>query len=165
VSRWVVLAALLLLAAPAAAQEMPVVPAPEGDVDQPPGEDVIVVVGRGVPAPFSGQLFDPATALRWGYRTVRYRLLIQTLRAELQVCHEERAASTERQLDIQSSSYVREIEGLRTDLREQAARYEGELQRYRSPPFYETWSFGFAMGVVVTGIVAGVIAGLVAGIP
>jgi hypothetical protein len=166
VIRWAILLTLLLFAAPVAAQEAPPVePPPPGDVDVPPGEDVIVIATRGIVAPFSGQLFDPATATRWGNRIVRYRMQIRLLTDELRTCHEEHEASTDTQLRIVEESYQREVDGLRTDLREQAARYEGELARHRSPPFYETWSFGFAMGVVVTGVVAGLIAGLVGAIP
>lgn len=161
--RAVLLAALLcLVPASVAAQEG--APVPEGDLDVPPGENVIVVLPEGGRAPFAGQLFDPATALRWGNRIVRYRMRIHLLTEELRICHEERSVSTDRQLDLQRASYEREIEGLRTDLREQAARYEGELAEHRNPPFYETWGFAFGMGVLVTGALVGVVAGLVAGI-
>ncbi len=139
-------------------------PVPAGDVDVPPGENVIVVLQEGARAPFTGQLFDQATALRWGNRTVRYRMRIHLLEEELQVCHTEREASTERQLQIVEASYTREIEGLRTDLRDQAARYEAELARFRDPPFYETWGFAFGMGALATAVVVAVIGALVIGL-
>lgn len=154
--------ALTLLAAPVAAQEG--APVPEGDVDVPPGENVIVVLPEGARAPFAGQLFDAATTLRWGNRIVRYRMRIHLLEEELRVCHEESEASTARQLQIVEESYTREIEGLRTDLRDQATRYEGELASLRNPPFYETWGFAFGMGALATAVVVAVIGGLVLGL-
>lgn len=164
VAIWVIVVVQLICLAYASAQELPYEPAPAGDVDVPPGPNVIVVLAEGARAPFGGQLFDPATALRWGNRTTRYRMSIRLLTEELRVCHEEHSASTTRQLDLQAQSYVREIGGLRTDIRDQAARYEGELQRFRSPPFYETWGFAFGMGAIVTAIVGGLVAGLAAGL-
>lgn len=162
--------ALLLSSAPAQAQD-----APEGDVDVPPGADRIVVAREGVAAPFTGQLFDQATALRWGNRIVRYRMRIRLLEEELEATRAEYEASIAtririvdesyaRQLELQAESFEREITGLREDLREQATRYEGELARYRDPPFWESWGFAFGMGVLVTGVVVGVIGGLVAGL-
>lgn len=159
-----VLLALLLWACPAVVAAQEGAPAPEGDVDVPPGENVIIVLQEGARAPFSGQLFDPATATRFGNRITRYRMQIRLLTEELRTCHEERSASTDVQLRIVEESYAREIEGLRTDIREQAARYEGELANFRNPPFYETWGFAFGMGVLATGVVVGVLAGLIAGI-
>lgn len=163
-----VLALLLALGAllltPAASAQETGAPVPEGDVDVPAGDNVIVVLSEGARAPFAGQLFDHATALRWGNRIVRYRMRIQLLTEELSICRTESEASAVEQLRIAEESYLREIEGLRTDLRDQAARYEAELARHRSPPFYETWGFAFGMGVLATGIVVGVIGGLLAGI-
>lgn len=169
---WVVLAALAL---PGAAQGQDGAPVPEGDVDVPAGEDRIVVVREGAAAPFTGQLFDQATALRWGNRIVRYRMRIHLLEEELVAVRAEYEASLAtrlrivdesyaRQLELQQESFEREIAGLRDDLRDQAARYEAELARHRSPPFWESWGFAFGMGVLVTGIVVGVIGGLVAGL-
>lgn len=151
----------LFLPLHAAAQGIPGAPVPEGDLDVPAGENVIVVLPEGGRAPFAGQLFDSATALRWGNRIVRYRMRIQLLTEELQICREESEESAVTQLRIAEESYSREIDGLRTDLREQAARYEAELARFRDPPFYETWGFGFGMGVLATGIVVGVLSALI----
>lgn len=162
--------ALLLPSAAAQAQD-----APEGDVDVPAGEDRIVVAREGTAAPFTGQLFDQATALRWGNRIVRYRMRIHLLEEELVAVRAEYEASIAtrlrivdesyaRQLTLQAESFGREITGLRDDLREQATRYEGELARYRDRPFWESWGFAFGMGVLVTGIVVGVIGGLLAGL-
>jgi len=163
-----VLAALLalglVLSPVAVAAQDAGAPVPEGDVDVPPGDNVIVVLPEGGRAPFAGQLFDPATALRWGNRIVRYRMRIALLTEELSICRTESEASAAEQLRIAEESYMREIEGLRTDLRDQATRYEEELARHRNPPFYETWGFAFGMGVLATGVVVGIIGGLLAGI-
>jgi hypothetical protein len=155
----------LLFVAQAHAQEAaPVEPAPAGDVDVPPGPNVIVTLDAGARAPFAGQLFDAATATRWGNRITRYRMTIRLLNEELRLCREESAASTDRQLQIVQDSATRQLDALRQDLREQVARYEGELQRYRNPPFYETWAFAFGVGAVVTAAVAGLVAGLAVGL-
>jgi hypothetical protein len=146
------------------AQEAPVELAPPGDVDVPPGPDTIVIATRGVAAPISGQLFDHATALRWGNRIVRYRMQLRLLADELSICRTVHEASTSQQVQMVEESYLRQLDALRADIRSQASRYETQLQQYRSPPFYETWAFGFAVGVVVTGIISGAIAGLVASV-
>ena len=156
--------ALLLVVFSVPAQAQDGAPVPSGDVDVPPGENVIVVLQEGARAPFAGQLFDSATALRWGNRIVRYRMRIHLLEEELRICHEEREASAERQLQLVEASYTREIEGLRTDLREQATRYETELAGFRDPPFYETWGFAFGMGALATAVVVAVIGGLILGL-
>lgn len=158
----VLLLLLCLLPSPASAQEG--APVPEGDVDVPPGEDRIVVAREGTPAPFTGQLFDQPTALRWGNRIVRYRMRIRLLEQELTVTRDAYEASITERLRLQSESYGREIEGLRTDLRDQAARYESELAQHRNPPFYETWGFAFGMGVLLTAVVVAVVGGLILGL-
>lgn len=155
------LAALLVVSmvalhvAPVRAQDG--APVPEGDVDVPAGQDVIVVAREGVAAPFTGQLFDQATALRWGNRIVRYRMRIHLLEEELVATRTAYDASIAQRLDLQAQSYGREIDGLRTDLREQAARYEGELAQYRNQPFWESWGFAFGMGALVVAVVVGVV--------
>jgi hypothetical protein len=168
----VILVVLGVLAAPTAAQGQDGAaagaPVPDGDVDVPSGEDRIVVAREGQPAAFTGQLFDQATALRWGNRIVRYRMRIHLLEAELTATRADYDASiTARlrlvddsytnQLQVQRESFEREITGLRTDLHDQAARYEGELARYRNQPFWESWGFAFGMGVLVTGVIVGVL--------
>lgn len=168
----VVLALFLVLATPGALCAQDTL---AGDVDVPAGADRIVVVREDAVVPFTGQLFDQATALRWANRTVRYRTRIRLLEEELTAVRTELEASTARQIHIldesygtqlrlQQESFEREITGLRADLREQATRYEGELARYRNPPFWESWGFAFGMGVVVTGVVVGLVGGLVLGI-
>jgi hypothetical protein len=150
-----VLLVVLLIAAPVQAQEG--APVPEGDVDVPTGPDVIVVAREGVAAPFTGQLFDQATALRWGNRLVRYRMRIHLLEEELNMTRAAYDASIAQRLDLQAQSYGREIDGLRTDLRDQATRYESELARYRNQPFWESWGFAFGMGALVVAIVVAVV--------
>jgi len=147
---------VLLVAAPVQAQDG--APVPDGDVDVPSGPDVIVVAREGVPAPITGQLFDQATALRWGNRIVRYRMRIHLLEDELVTTRSAYESSIAQRLDLQAQSYGREIDGLRTDLRDQAARYEGELARYRNQPFWESWGFAFGMGALVVAVVVGVVA-------
>lgn len=154
------LAALsLLLAAPGAAQEVPQPP------DIPPGEDRIESLALRAPAPFAGMLLDTDTAIRWTHRLEWYRAELQLqLRTSASLLAAERS-SHETQLRLVAESFGREIEGLRNDLREQAARYEAELARLRAPePFWESWGFAFGMGVLVTGVVVAAVGGLVIGL-
>ena len=154
------LAALIVLVTllwAAAAQAQDGAPVPDGDVDVPAGSDVIVVAREGVAAPFTGQLFDQATALRWGNRIVRYRMRIHLLEEELTATRTAYDTSMTERLRLQAESFGREIDGLRTDLRDQAARYEGELARYRNQPFWESWGFAFGMGALVVAVIVGVV--------
>lgn len=154
-----VLFVLLLVADTAAAQEA--VPTPPSI---PPGDDVIVVTHVGDRATTAGMLLDTDTAIRWTNRLTWWR---ETFRLHLEHDAEVTLAlqhSHELELSIVRESYEREIEGLRTDLRDAVTRYEAELAARRNPPFYETWGFAFGMGVLVTGVIVGLVAGLVAGL-
>lgn len=66
---WRVLVCASLLPALVSAQEVPQLAV----VTYPPGEDKIVVLRKGDPAPFVGQLFDEDTALRWALWLKQYK--------------------------------------------------------------------------------------------
>ena len=142
--------AVLLASLPTAyAQEVPTPP------DIPPGNDRIEHVEAGAAAPYEGMLLDMDTAIRW---TNRLRWWPETYRLRLREAGELRVAeqgSYETRIRIVTESFTREIEGLRSDLREQAQRYEEQLERLRNPPFWETGWFGFTMGVVLMGLAVG----------
>lgn len=118
------------------------------------GEDRIVHLMAGDKAPYEGVLFDLPAASRWSLRQDWYQkqLVIDSdaLRSvsiyEVAACQQLRAAET--------SSYGREITGLRTDLHKQAAVYA----KSQNPPFYKTAGFGFAGGVVLSVLLAGAVA-------
>ena len=132
--------------------------------DLPPGEDRIEAMAAGSRAPFDGMLLDTDTSIRWLNRLRWWRETFQLrLRQNEEILDAlRRSHSTE--LGVVRSSYEREISGLRDTARDLMLNYEQQLQRYRNPPFYETWGFAFGMGVVVVSVVVGVIAGLVAGL-
>lgn len=129
-----------LFALPAAAQPLTAVP---------PGEDQIVVVAKGQPAPFQGQLFDTPTALRWGnyLQQCRVRLVSDV---ELQKKLDDADLRyTQRVLELEREKYARVTAALEKRVQET----EEEL---RHPPWYREPWFGVAVGVVATvGVLAG----------
>ena len=133
--------------------------------DVPPGEDRIEHLALRAPAPFEGMLLDMDTSIRWTHRMEWYRAELELqVRTRVSLLTAERR-SHETELTLTRESYEREIDGLRTDIRAQATRYEEELTRLRAPePFWESWGFAFGMGVLVTGIIVGLVVGLVAGL-
>ncbi len=146
---------IVLLAAPAAAQDVPHAP------DLPPGADRITAVAEGGRAPYAGMLLDTDTAIRWTNKLLWWPT---AFRLHLEQDAEALAArdrSTDAQVQIVEASMGREVTGLRSDLREAVTRYERELASYRNPPFYETWSFAFGMGALALGVIIGVVGGLV----
>ena len=158
--RVALLAAILLCALPAAAaaQEVPTPP------EIPPGADRIETMIAGRPAPFNGMLLDTDTAIRWTNRLLWWR---ETYRLQLRSDAEIRTAlsrSRETELTIVQESYTREIDALRATVRELTARYERQLQSYRSPPFYAQWGFAFGLGATVVAVVGALVAGLAAGL-
>lgn len=139
---------LLLLISPSFAMASPAL------TPIPPGEDKIEPITQGQVSPFSGQVFDNKTALRWGNYLqqckVRLELDPELVRKQLQA----------------------EIEGLekRGQLQQWANQqildsYKFRLQELEkeaaSPPFYRTPWFGFTLGVVSAVAVAGTTALLV----
>lgn len=119
--------------------------------DLPPGDDTIEAVSQGEAAPFQGMLLNTDTAIRWTNRLLWYRQALR-LRSE----HFDDAVvmiqgSHARELGLIEGSYGREIEGLRQDLRDQAAAFA----QSQDPAFYETWGFALALGVVLAGTLVG----------
>lgn len=146
---------VVLLAVPAAAQDVPQAPS------LPPGADRISAAAEGSRAPYAGMLLDTDTAIRWTNKLVwwpmAFRLHLAHDVEEMQA--RDRSAAAE--LRIVQESLGREITGLRSDLREAVTRYESELASYRDPPFWETWAFAFGMGALALGVIIGVAGGLV----
>lgn len=144
--RWVMVLGVLLLPRVALAGDPagPLVLTPV-----PPGEDRIVLQEGGKPAPFSGQLFDDATALRWS----NYLQQCQT-RARIEGEYSRRVqeaalAFEQKRLQLSEEQNHRVI----VDLQDRLRTAEQQLQ---SPPWYRTVPFGIVVGVLGTiGIVAG----------
>lgn len=123
-------------------------------VDIPPGQDRIVPVDKGAPAPFSGQLFDTPTALRWANWLEQYRL-----RLKLDVETQEKIDGLEisllnQKLDLERTQYVQVTD----DLNKRVALLQDEL---RNPPFYKTTWFGVALGVTGSFLLVGATAWIV----
>jgi hypothetical protein len=129
--------ALLLHAGSVTAQELTPIP---------PGQDKIVPIKKGEPAPFDGQLFDNGTALRWGnwllqlktYASVNHDL-------DQKVCQANTDFLTKKN-DLQTEEYKRvtaELQQKLTKAQEEAA----------SPPWYRTTTFGVVLGVTGTVII------------
>lgn len=109
----------------------------------PPGEDKIEPLTQGQVSPFSGQLFDNKTALRWGN-------YLQQCNARLKLDPE----LVRRQAQA-------EIDGLKAQAQLQQVAHQQIVDTYKlriqeleketvSPPFYRTPWFGFTLGVVGT---------------
>jgi hypothetical protein len=117
----------------------------------PPGEDVIVAVKKGQPAPYAGQLFDIDTAIRWGLWLKGCRE-----RAELAADRDKALCQTELrfQEDV-AETQINQLEQLNVDLKSRLLRSEtkvGQLEHERAnPPWYETKVFFFALGAVTVG--------------
>ena len=127
---------LLLWPATALAQSVPLQPVP-------PGDDVIVAVKKGDTVPLAGQLFDQATAIRWGnyLEQCRTRLVADV---ELQKKVDEAQITYLNQvLELERSKY-KQVVG---DYQVRLGKAEAEVL---SPPFYKTVWFGVTLGVLAT---------------
>ncbi len=123
--------------------------------DIPPGSDVIVVVKKDEKAPFSGQLFEPATALRWANWLQQYKLRLQTdVEMQKKVCAAD-ATLGQRKLEIEQEKNAIIVGDLRTQLGVEKGRVADLQKSADSPPFYKTVWFGAVLGVVVTGALFG----------
>jgi len=130
-------------------------PHPTALQDIPPGPDHIVPVRKGDPVPFEGQLYDNATALRWGNWLLQYKF---HLAADVQLQKKLGDADTElwrKKYELMEEKY----KVVATDYQGQVAHWQTETARYRTeaenPPWYRTPLMGFAMGVVFTGFAVG----------
>ncbi len=105
----------------------------------PPGEDVITSVKKGDPAPYSGQIFDMNTSIRWANWLVMYKERLKLdVEAQQKICKAE-TELRDKKLAFEEEKYKRVV----TDL-------ETKLKAAEDPPFYRTFAFGFGVGVVGT---------------
>jgi hypothetical protein len=126
-------------------------PLPEPQVvTYPPGDDKIVVVKKGEPSPFAGQLFEDNTALRWAtwlqqYR-VRYGLDMKAEQASCKVRldHGDDLASIEKdrtaKIEVDLRQRLKEVDAQRLKLEEEL----------RNPTFFKQPGFWYGVGVVST---------------
>lgn len=126
--------ALLLYAGSADAQEVTSVP---------PGNDQIVPMKKGEPAPFEGQLFDNNTALRWGNWLLQYKALVKNNHdLDQKICTAD--------VDLQHKKIEllqRQYDQVTGELQAKLTVAQTELA---NPPWYRTVPFGIVVGVVAT---------------
>ncbi len=112
----------------------------------PEGLDRIVPIEAGEAAPFSGQLYDPDTALRWANFLEQYRLRLELdVRFEQEVCAVRQKYSADL-VRIERERASRAESALEASLRQR----ERELASALNPPWYESTWFGVTMGVTGT---------------
>jgi hypothetical protein len=116
----------------------------------PLGDDKIVVVREGDKAPFTGQLFDGATALRWANWLQQYQTLLPaTIEREQKIC----SAKVEYGDKVLKAEKERAA-GVEQDLRKRLVSSEKELAQARydeqNPSWYRTVWFGAGVGIATT---------------
>lgn len=143
-----VFVAVLLLPMTVLAQAPPV-------LDIPSGEDKISPLREGEKAPYTGQLFDQSTALRWGNWLLQYKYRLEwDTKREQQVCLVE-MGYRDRLLVVEKerASFV-EKDLLQRLERSEKARLVAERSA-RDPSWYRSRDFGIVLGVAGTvGIMA-----------
>lgn len=119
-------------------------------VTYPPGDDKISVVRKGEAAPYAGQLFDDATALRWATWLQQYKALtkVDSEAAErtcsIRVGHEQEVAAVEAERNAKIE------EDLKQRLKDTDATRLKLEDEIRNPPFFRQPGFWFGVGVAAT---------------
>lgn len=146
------LVASFLIPSIVAAQEPP----SPSVVTYPPGDDKIVVVHKGDPTPFTGQLFDDNTAVRWAVWLQQYkgRYAIDLKAVEdsctVNLAHEQALAGIA--ADRDATVYKDAVARLKVA---EQARLDAE-EKLRNPSFFDRPSvwFGIGIGATVLTVVA-----------
>lgn len=139
---------LLLLPASALADDPPIQNIPEG-------EDKIVSVREGEKAPFSGQLYDSSTALRWGNWLVQYKLRLDGWDMYQNKLTDLNTLYWDKRLIIVDEARKKEEALYLGKINEQQTSIISLTKQLQDPPFYKTVWFGFVSGVLVTGVAVG----------
>jgi len=121
----------------------------------PAGDDKIVPLPRGEKAPFTGQLYEPATALRWANWLGQYKLrLKEDLQLQQQMCQLDHDYQVSR-LSLEKEAFER----VETDLRTRVLNTEQMNLQLKeellNAPWYNTRGFGVVIGVIATSLVFG----------
>lgn len=145
---WRVFAVISLLSSAGQAEKLQL-PEPQV-VTYPPGDDKIAVVKKGDPAPYTGQLFEDNTALRWAtwlqqYRT-RYGL---DMKAEQDSCkvrleHDAELVAIEQE---RTAAIEADLRKRLKDVDAQRLKLEEEL---RNPSFFKQPGLWYGVGVAST---------------
>lgn len=131
--------ALLLFVGTAHAQDVTAIPA---------GQDQIVPVKKGEPAPFEGQLFDNNSALRWGNWLLQYKALVKNNKElDQKICQAD-VDLGQKKYDLAQQEYTR----VTAELQDKLKKAEDALA---NPPWYRTQGFGAAVGILATVLVIG----------
>lgn len=124
-----------------AAQEIPAIP---------PGDDKIVAIKEGERAPFSGQLLDPPTALRWANWLGQYRLRLKA-DVELQKqLGDVRASYQEQLLVIEKERSAFILKDYMERFQAQQARIAVLEKELSAPPWYKSPWVALSVGVLGT---------------
>src|SRR5262245_11764887 len=114
------------------------------------GEDVIVPLKKGAVAPFTGQLFDNKTAVRWGLWLKSYRELEAAEIAKARGICEADLLFKDDLLRIEQDKRVT----LTADLKQRLLTSDAERVKLKDqldhPPWYTSVWFGIGVGVVST---------------
>jgi len=122
----------------------------------PAGDDKIETVSKGKPAPFSGQLYSSATALRWANWLVQYRTrLVQDVGRERELCTTEVTHQQELR-DIEAERNRKVEESLKDGIKRSEQRNVSLQDQINDPSFFRSMEFGLILGVTAT--VVGVVA-------
>lgn len=135
---------LLLCLLPSIARAEPTEASPL--IPVPSGPDVITSVKKGDPAPHDGQLFDPATAIRWA------NFLQQAnVRLKFDPLFQYKVGQVE--IDALKKTLVLEQDKYKTVTAELQDRLTEAQKEAANPPFYKTFGFAFGVGVAATVLV------------
>ena len=121
----------------------------------PPGKDKIVPLGPGDDVPFAGQLFEPATAMRWAFWLQQWKG-----RYKLDIAHERnlclaRTTYQDTVLEVEKSRATAVEKDLKDRLlRTEQARSDAEY-KLNNPGFFQSKGFYYALGVLSTGAILG----------
>lgn len=114
----------------------------------PPGDDNIVVLKKGDPSPFTGQLFDPATALRWANLLQQCHFRLQADVAYQQKLDQADIDYQKKLVTIEQDKYTRVV----TELETKNKQLQVEVT---DPPFYKTMWFGVIIGATAAFLAVG----------
>lgn len=154
--RWLVLWTVLLcpLTAQAADQGLPKYSITPPIQTIPMGNDRIVPLKKGTAAPFSGQLYDPQTALRWAnwLSQMRTRLVLDVQR-ERRACQAQ-TTHLDNLLQFEEERGATVEEDLRERLLAVEKRNAALADWIANPSWFRSTEFGLILGVVGSTIVA-----------
>lgn len=144
--RFRVLTVALLITTHVAAQEAPVMQV----VTYPPGDDKITVLRKGDAAPYTGQLYDDNTSVRWAiwlqqYKG-RYALDLKAVEDSCQVKLDADSAIAKALSDRNAAVEADAVKRLKDS---ETARLQAE-EALRNPSFFDRPGVWFGVGVATT---------------